>query len=141
MNTNTIHRAHATTIARTQALRHHLPAETAARPVDAGWISLRTARFEAASGVSVRLVLRAATYRSLTGQLPSPRAAGQACLYALDGTRMNPAVVFLDLSLLHDRGQADRVLAHEFMHVCWPSYGHKAAAFERAQQLLDALAP
>ena len=135
-----VHRAHPSTIARTRALRHGLPDAIAALPVDAGWLALRTERFAAASGIEVRLVLRPATYERLTGQRPSPGAAGHACLYGQDGTRFTVPVVYLNPGLLADRGDAEQVLAHEFMHVRWPSYGHKREGFERAQQLLDALA-
>lgn len=136
---DTVHRAHPSTVSRTRALRHSLPTEIASLPVDAGWLALRTEKFEAASGIGVRLVLSLAAYHRLTGRRPSPDAAGHACLFAPDGSRFPLPVVFLNPGLLRDRGDAEQVLAHEFMHARWPSYGHKREGFERAQQLLDAL--
>lgn len=39
------------------------------------------------------------------------------------------ALIYLNLEHLAHRREADRVLAHEFMHLRWPSFGHKQIAF------------
>lgn len=137
--TSPTRRAHAVTIERTQALRHNLSAEIAAMPVDVDWLRWRAGLFATAAEVPVRLVLTPLAYRALTGLTPTPGAAGHACLYA-HGVKLARPVVYLAPSRLADRGAAEQVLAHEFMHVKCPSYGHKRAGFQVAQRLLDAVA-
>lgn len=131
-----VRRAHAVTIERTEALRHPLPAGIAALAADEAWLRWRAALFAKAAGVRVRLALTPLAYRALTGMTPAPGAAGHACHYA-HGAKLERPVVYLDPARLADRGAAERVLAHEFMHVKCPSYGHKRAGFDVAQRLLD----
>jgi hypothetical protein len=134
-----VRRAHALTIERTEALRHALPAGIAELPADEEWLRWRAALFAKAADTRVRLTLTPLAYRALTGLAPAPGAAGHACIYA-HGDRLARPVVYLDPARLADRGAAERVLAHEFMHVKCPSYGHKRAGFDLAQRLLDAVA-
>ena len=134
-----VRRAHAVTIERTEALRHALPADIAKLALDETWLRWRAALFAKAAGVRVRLALTPLAYRALTGLSPAPGAAGHACLYAR-GARLRRPVVYLDPGRLADRGAAEQVLAHEFMHVKCPSYGHKQAGFDVAQRLLDTVA-
>ena len=134
-----VRRAHAVTIERTEALHHALPAGIAALAADEAWLRWRAALFADAAGVRVRLALTALAYRALTGLTPAPGAAGEACHYA-HGAKLERPVVYLNPARLADRGAAERVLAHEFMHVKCPSYGHKRAGFDVAQRLLDTVA-
>lgn len=137
--TTPVRRAHALTIERTEALRHTLPAGIAALPADEEWLRWRATLFAKAAGTRVRLALTPLTYRALTGLSPAPGAAGHACLYA-HGDRLARPVVYLNPARLADRGAAERVLAHEFMHVKCPSDGHKQSGFDVAQRLLDTVA-
>lgn len=124
------------TVARTRALVHHLSAGTAAVPVELGWLRARVRRFACVAGRPVRLVVAADVYEQLTGLAVHPLAAGHVCLHR-DGAALPRPVLFLNPLLLRDRGEAERVIAHEFMHVCRPSLGHKRQAFAFAQRLLD----
>lgn len=137
--TPTTRRGHALTVERTEALLHGLPTEIAALPADVDWLRWRAELFAKATGTRVRLVVTPVAYRALTGLAPAPGAVGHACLYA-HGVRLVRPVVYLAPARLADRGAAEQVLAHEFMHVKWPSYGHKLAAFAAAQHLLDVVA-
>ena len=135
----TARRGHPLTTARTDALVHHLPAAVAAGPVDAGWLALRARRFAAASGRPATVCCDAAKFLEATGIDVDESTVGMAYL-GEPGNRRPVALVYLNLSRLPDRGSAERVLAHEFMHLCRPGLGHKEGAFAFAQRLLDAVA-
>jgi hypothetical protein len=135
----TARRGHPVTTARTSALVHHLPAAVAAGRVDAGWLALRARRFAAASGRPAVVCCDSAAFTAATGVQVDDGTVGMAYL-GQPGNRLPVAMIYLNLGRLPDRGTAERVLAHEWMHVCRPALGHKAAAFQLAQQLLDAVA-
>lgn len=124
------------TVARTRALVHQLSAATAAAPADLPWLCARVRLFGQVVGRPVRLVVTGAAYEALTGTAVHPMAAGHVCL-RVDGTVLEHPVLYLNPGLIRDRGEADRVIAHEFMHVGRPSLGHKVQAFAFAQRLLD----
>jgi hypothetical protein len=124
------------TVARTRALVHHLSAATAATPADLPWLCARVRLFGQVVGRSVRLVVTAGAYEALSGTAVHPMAAGHVCL-RVGGAVLERPVLYLNPGLIRDRGEAEQVIAHEFMHVGRPSLGHKAQAFAFAQRVLD----
>ena len=124
------------TVARTRALVHHLSAATAAAPADLPWLRARVRLFAQVADRPVRLVVIAAAYQALTAAALHPLAAGHVCL-RLGGTVLDRPVLYLNPDLIGNRGEAEQVIAHEFMHVGRPSLGHKTQAFAYAQRLLD----
>jgi hypothetical protein len=53
------------------------------------------------------------------------------------GRRLDIPLMAVNLTHVATKEAADRVFAHEVMHLRWPSYGHKQVAFDRAQNVLD----
>lgn len=121
---------------RTQQLRHHLDDLTAATPCDQWWLLTRTHEYAAAAGIAVDVVLDALSYRRRTGLDVGQWWAG-AAYTGMPGARIAKPLVYLNPGLIPTRGDAELVIAHEIMHCRWPSYGHRAIAFSRAQALLD----
>ncbi len=129
-------RGSALTIARTQALRSPLPEYEGGLPADELWLRARAAQFARAAGLRFLLVLDAARYMRLTGQQIGAEVVGRA-YRGPEGARLAVPLLYLQQASLATRAEADQVLAHEATHLKWPSYGHKVAAFDRAQWLLD----
>ncbi|MBV9025223.1 MAG: hypothetical protein JO362_15850 [Streptomycetaceae bacterium] len=81
--------------------------------------------------------------RALTGAAAGHASAGECrkCPFSeLSEERWaSPALLTLPhyLAQVPTRGSADKVLAHETMHLRVPSYGHKREAFACAQVILD----
>lgn len=125
---------------RHEALVSPLDPHEAVLPADSGWVRARADRLRHVTGGAFHLVLDAQEYVALTGETPGPYTAGQAFLGPHD-QRLAEPIVYLNLRLVADRAAADRVLAHEFAHTVWPSYGHKAVFFDRVQQVLSLLGP
>lgn len=117
-------------------LRHHLPSRIAHRVVDEHWLRARFSRYCAAAGITADLYVTRNGYHRATGQRPRPANIGMAFRPAGEGQQC----IFIDLEQLRTRGQAELELAHEIMHLRWWSYGHRAIAFTRAQQLIDTVA-
>ncbi|RKE03010.1 hypothetical protein [Streptomyces sp. TLI_171] len=133
-------RGSALTIARTRALRSPLPACEAALPADQLWLRARAQQFARAAGLRFLLVLDSAKYTRLSGQRVGAEVVGRA-YRGPESTRLPVPLLYLQQDALATRAEADQVLAHEVTHLKWPSYGHKVAAFDRAQWLLDHLEP
>jgi hypothetical protein len=125
--------------ARHQQLRHYLDDVTAERPADLWWLITRTHQYAAAAGITVDVVLDALSYRRRTGLDVDPWWAG-ATYTGMPGARPVRPLVYLNPRLIATRGDGELVIVHEIMHGRWPSYGHRAVAFDRAQQLLDTVA-
>lgn len=124
---------------RHQRLRHHLDPHDSAQPTDLWWLITRAHRYAAAAGITIDVVLDAQTYQRRTGLSVGTWWAG-AAYTGPPGARLAVPLLYLNPRLLLTRGDAETVIAHEVMHARWPSYGHRRIAFERAQQLLDAVA-
>jgi len=118
-------------------LRAGLPAEQAMGPVTPAWLQHRVAYYLELADIDAELILDATDYVRRTGRPHDPRRAGEVYRWP---DRADRPLLFLDPYHLPSREEATRVIAHEVMHLRWPSYGHKQIAFHRAQQLLDAAA-
>ena len=125
--------------ARTQQLRHHLDPVTASTPCDQWWLLTRAHEYAAAAGIAIDVVLDAWSYRRRTG-LDVGRWWAGAAYTGMPGERVTTPLVYLNPRLIPTRGEGELVIAHEIMHCRWPSYGHRAIAFTRAQGLLDRVA-
>ena len=130
------HRGHPLTIARTEALVSPLASAEAVQVPTAAWLRDRARLFSAAAEVKFHLITSAALYTRMTGEQLNDGDIGRAHLGPAEA-RLPVPLVYLNVGALETRRAADQALAHETMHVGWPSYGHKAIAFERAQQVLD----
>ncbi|KOV42355.1 hypothetical protein ACIPWL_10920 [Streptomyces sp. NPDC090023] len=129
-------RAHPVTEQRHADLRSPLPEHERGLPVDVHWLRRRAKLFAAVSERDFHLVTDLAAYASVSGMPYLAHYAAQV----YTGPKAAPLKVPLmaiNLQLVTTREEADRALAHETMHLVVPSYGHKAAAFARAQLLLD----
>lgn len=119
-------------------LRHRLPPKYAAAPVTAAWIRHRITDYLSAAGtthqVTLTLALTTSHYLSLTGRAPTPDAIGSAYRDSRDHTRR---VIYLNLTRLRTREQAELEIAHEIMHILWWSYAHRPVAYARCQSLID----
>ncbi|MFE4516708.1 hypothetical protein ACFRMQ_21230 [Kitasatospora sp. NPDC056783] len=132
------HRGHPLTIARTEALVSPLAAPDAEQLPTTTWLRDRARLFSAAAKVKFHLITSAALYTRMTGEQLSSGDVGRA-YSGPASARLPVPLVYLNLEVLGTRRAVDKALAHEVMHVGWPSYGHKAIAFERAQQVLNAV--
>jgi hypothetical protein len=121
---------------RHRQLQHHLNPATAALPADLWWLITRTHQYAAAAGIGVDVVLDAASYHRRTGLTVGPWWAG-AAYTGEPGNRPAKPLIYLNPRLIPTRGDGELVIAHEVMHGRWPSYGHRAVAFDRAQRLID----
>jgi len=121
---------------RHRQLHHHLADDQARMVTDAGWLISRAHRYAAAAEVLIEVVLDPAQFARRTGLSVPDTWAGVAYTGPAH-QRLRAALVYLNQALMPTRGDAERVIAHEIMHVRWPSYGHREVAFTRAQQLLD----
>lgn len=119
------------------ALRSPLPDDLQRAVPTEAWLRRRCVQLLAAADVAAELVFDADEYEARTGRPADPWRAGEV----FRGRGMDVPLLYIRLALLPDNAEADRVITHEVMHLRWPSYGHKQAAFERAQQLLDAVGP
>ncbi|MFE3559846.1 hypothetical protein ACFXKW_34065 [Streptomyces sp. NPDC059193] len=132
----TVHRGHPRTDARHAALRSPLPEQERELPVDQAWLRRRAKQFTLVSGQPFHLVVDLQAYASVTGMHFYPNYAAQ--IYTgPEHARLAVPLLAINLKMVTTREEADRALAHETMHLVVPSYGHKAAAFVRAQLLLD----
>jgi len=104
--------------------------ESAAAPSTVDWLQHRMGVLLAAAKLpAMPLYLSRDDYAAAGGpQLPA-HVVG-------DAAHRLPAI-FVDPTYARNRGDADRLLAHEVAHHRWPSYGHKAVFFRRCQRLLD----
>ncbi|MFD7900504.1 hypothetical protein [Streptomyces sp. NPDC059743] len=132
----TVHRGHPLTNARHAALRCPLPEHERALPVDLAWLRRRAKMFAHVSQRPFHLVVDLKAYASVTGMDFYPHYAAQV-YRGPETARLSVPLMAVNLALVASREEADRALAHETMHLVVPSYGHKQAAFERAQLLLD----
>ncbi|MCX4792025.1 hypothetical protein OG369_43095 [Streptomyces sp. NBC_01221] len=132
----TVHRGHPVTDARHAALRSPLPENERGLPVDAAWLRRRARLFAAVSERPFHLVVDLQSYASVTGLTFYPHYAAQVYTGPKEA-RLTVPLMAVNLSMVTTREEADRALAHETMHLVVPSYGHKAAAFAKAQHLLD----
>nr|BEK71297.1 hypothetical protein KPHV_85240 [Kitasatospora purpeofusca] len=130
------HRGHPLTTARTEALVSPLAAGEAVQAPTASWLRDRARLFSTAASVRFHLITQAGLYTRMTGEQLSTGDIGRA-YFGPDGARLPVPLVYLNLPALGTRRAADQALAHEVMHIGWPSYGHKAIAFDRAQHVLD----
>ncbi|MET9835097.1 hypothetical protein ABZ508_10445 [Streptomyces lavendulocolor] len=129
-------RAHPVTEQRHAALRSPLPEHERDLPVDVHWLRRRAKMFSAVSGREFHLVTDLAAYASVSGMPYLSHYAAQVYL-GPKSARLKVPLMAMNLGLVTTREEADRALAHETMHLVVPSYGHKTAAFARAQLLLD----
>ncbi|MGW7198998.1 hypothetical protein [Streptomyces chryseus] len=132
----TVHRGHPVTNARHAALHSPLPENERGLPVDTAWLRRRARLFAAVSGQPFHLVVDLQSYASATGLTFYPHYAAQVYTGPREA-RLAVPLMALNLDMVATREEADRALAHETMHLVVPSYGHKAAAFAKAQFLLD----
>ncbi|MFE9121503.1 hypothetical protein [Streptomyces sp. NPDC007172] len=129
-------RAHPVTEQRHADLRSPLPEHERNLPVDMNWLRRRAKLFAAVSGRDFHLVTDLEAYASISGMPYLSHYAAQVYL-GPKTARLRVPLMAINLALVTTREEADRALAHEAMHLVVPSYGHKAAAFSRAQLLLD----
>ncbi|TGB15483.1 hypothetical protein [Streptomyces sp. MZ04] len=132
----TVHRGHPVTDARHSALRSPLAEHERDLPVDAAWLRRRAKQFAHVSQRPFHLVVDLQAYASVTG-LPFYAHYAAQVYRGPESARLTVPLMAVNLSLVTTREEADRALAHETMHLVVPSYGHKEAAFARAQLLLD----
>lgn len=121
---------------RHRQLHHQLHDAVAALPADPWWLITRTHQYAAAAGISVEVVLDDASYRRRTGLDVGAWWVG-AAYTGTPGDRSAKPLIYLNPRLIPTRGDGELIIAHEIMHGRWPSYGHRAVAFDRAQRLLD----
>ncbi|MFC7986503.1 hypothetical protein [Streptomyces sp. NPDC057336] len=129
-------RAHPVTEQRHADLRSPLPEHERALPVDVSWLRWRAKQFAAVSQRNFHPTTDLAKYAAITGMPYLSHYAAQVYL-GPKTARLKVPLMAINLALVTTREEADRALAHETMHLVVPSYGHKAAAFARAQLLLD----
>ncbi|MEU8591443.1 hypothetical protein AB0C59_31285 [Streptomyces sp. NPDC048664] len=129
-------RAHPVTEQRHADLRSPLPEHERDLPVDVSWLRRRAKLFATVSERNFHLVTDLAAYASISGMPYLSHYAAQVYL-GPKTARLKVPLMAINLGLVTTREEADRALAHETMHLVVPSYGHKAAAFARAQLLLD----
>ncbi|MFH9820806.1 hypothetical protein [Streptomyces sp. NPDC017230] len=129
-------RAHPVTEQRHADLRSPLLEHERDLPVDVNWLRRRAKLFATVSGRDFHLVTDLAAYASISGMPYLSHYAAQVYL-GPKTARLRVPLMAINLELVTTREEADRALAHEAMHLVVPSYGHKAAAFARAQLLLD----
>ncbi|MEU0217927.1 hypothetical protein ABZ281_23705 [Streptomyces sp. NPDC006265] len=129
-------RAHPVTEQRHAELRSPLPEDERNLPVDVHWLRRRAKQFASVSQRDFHLVLDLAAYASISGMPFLSHYAAQV-YRGPKSARLKVPLMAVNLQLVTTREEADRALAHETMHLVVPSYGHKAAAFARAQLLLD----
>ncbi|OIV36993.1 hypothetical protein BIV57_13475 [Mangrovactinospora gilvigrisea] len=132
-------RGHPLTTARTRALRSPLSPSQARLPLGFPWLRQRVAHFVDVAERDCELMVDLQAYAAATGITFADNCAAQVYWGPVEQRRPVPLLA-VNLALVPTCGEADQVLAHEFMHLRWPSYGHKAVAFQRAQGLLDRLA-
>jgi hypothetical protein len=132
----TYHRGHPVTVARHEALRSPLPAEQLLLPVDTTWLHSRAELFRQAAQRPFTLTVDVAEYSKVTGLPFHPHYVAQ--VYRGEaGHRLPVPLMVVNLDQVPTREAADKVLAHETMHLRVPSYGHKREAFACAQAILD----
>ncbi|MFD8732321.1 hypothetical protein [Streptomyces sp. NPDC059611] len=129
-------RAHPVTEQRHAALRSPLQTHELDTSVDVNWLRQRAKLFATVSGRDFHVVTDLAAYASISGMPYLSHYAAQVYL-GPETARLRVPLMAINLKLVTTREEADRALAHETMHLVVPSYGHKAAAFARAQLLLD----
>lgn len=129
----TYRRWHPVTIARHEALRSPLPRCEQLQAADAGWLPTRADLFRQAAGCPFDLTLNADDFSRRTGLAVHSNDVA----HAYWGSRVETPLLIVNLALATTRLQCDQALAHEVMHLLVPSYGHKQAAFARAQAVLD----
>ncbi|WP_327740597.1 hypothetical protein OG749_47060 (plasmid) [Streptomyces nojiriensis] len=129
-------RAHPVTEMRHAGLQSPLPEHERDLPVDMPWLRRRAKQFASVSQRSFHLVVDLAAYASISGMPFLSHYAAQVYL-GPKNARLRVPLMAINLGLVTTREEADRALAHETMHLVVPSYGHKKAAFARAQLLLD----
>ncbi|MDX3206265.1 hypothetical protein [Streptomyces scabiei] len=129
-------RAHPVTEQRHADLRSPLTEQERDLPVDVNWLRWRAKLFAAVSGREFHVVTDLSAYASVSGMPYLSHYAAQVYL-GPKSARLRVPLMAINLALVTTREEADRALAHETMHLVVPSYGHKAAAFARAQLLLD----
>ncbi|MBT1186986.1 hypothetical protein HET69_24055 [Streptomyces sp. CJ_13] len=129
-------RAHPVTEQRHADLRSPLPEHERDLPVDLNWLRRRAKQFAYVSQREFHLVTDLSKYTSISG-MPFLKHYAAQVYRGPKKARLRVPLMAINLGLVSTREQADRALAHETMHLVVPSYGHKAAAFARAQLLLD----
>ncbi|MER5549885.1 hypothetical protein ABT072_47730 [Streptomyces sp. NPDC002589] len=129
-------RAHPVTEKRHADLRSPLPEHERDLPVDVNWLRRRARQFAAVSQREFHVVTDLSKYSSISGMPFHSHYAAQVYLGPRTA-RLRVPLMAINLGLVTTREEADRALAHETMHLVVPSYGHKEAAFARAQLLLD----
>src|SRR6266568_355254 len=117
-------------------LQPRMTPELATGPVTEQYAHARARQFLAAAQVDAEITFDASVYQQRTARALDPRTAGELFRGPSDD-RMPIPLLYFNLALAPDRQELDRILSHEVMHAGWPSYGHKEAAFTRAQRLLD----
>jgi lysine/ornithine N-monooxygenase len=132
----TIHRGHPLTVARHEALRSPLPPAELGLPVTTQWLRARAELFARVAERHFRLTFDPAQYSKATGLLFAPHYVAQVYRGEPD-QRWEVPLMVVNLARVLTREAADRVFAHETMHLRVPSYGHKRQAFAWAQQALD----
>ncbi|MGA5442505.1 hypothetical protein ACPCKW_23715 [Streptomyces griseoincarnatus] len=132
----TLHKGHPLTRARHEALVSPLHDVERVQAVDPRWLRDRAQVFMEAARLSFALTFDLARYSEVTGLDFHPHYAAQVFL-GEHGSRLEIPLMAVNLTHVPTREHADRVLAHEVMHLRWPSYGHKQLAFARAQTVLD----
>jgi hypothetical protein len=132
----TFHRGHPLTVARHEALRSPLPQDELGTAVDPQWLRSRADLFMEAAERSFVLTLDLDHYASRTGLQFHTHYAAQV-FRGKHTQRLEVPLMAVNLVHVRTREAADKVLAHECMHLRVPSYGHKTAAFACAQRLLD----
>lgn len=109
----------------------------AASPTSRDWVATRLAEYCHFVSVAADFTADPALYCALTGRAKDLYRAGEVFRFS---PPQRP-LVHVNLRLAPTLGQAELVIAHEVMHLRWPSYGHKQIAFQRAQELLDSIPP
>ncbi|MFF7647864.1 hypothetical protein [Streptomyces canus] len=132
----TLHKGHPLTMARHEALVSPLPVVECVQAVDPRWLRTRAELFMEASQLPFALTFDLARYSQVTGLTFHAHYAAQVFLGEHD-SRLDIPLMAVNLTHVPTREAADRVFAHEVMHLRWPSYGHKRVAFDRAQNVLD----
>jgi len=136
MSSAAVGRADPRTEARHAALRSPLPAQEAQLAVDTQWLRRRAQLFATAAERPFTLMFDLAKYSQITGIQFHDHYVAQ--VYRGEyGARLAVPLMAVNLRRVRTREDADRVLAHETMHLKVPSAGHKVAAFAAAQRLLD----
>ncbi|NUU20931.1 MAG: hypothetical protein HOV68_05355 [Streptomycetaceae bacterium] len=135
----TVHRGSPVTTARHEALRSPLPAEQLALPAPTTWLRERAGQFAAVAERPFHLLFDLAEYTRRTGLPFAAHYVAQVYRGEPDA-RLGVPLMVINLAHVPTREAADRVFAHELMHLRVPSYGHKKQAFAWAQRALDQLA-